>query len=96
MENKQALSYVIGVEKKSDDSQNLMSYENYSSISKVKPIPQILSTQNSMVKPFVTVCQMCPNRPVFIRNGPLTYQTDFESKLKIITQWLQSVPIQLI
>ena len=29
MENKQALSYIIGVEKKSDDSQNLMSYENY-------------------------------------------------------------------
>ena len=28
MENKQALSYDIGVEKKSDDSQNLMSYEN--------------------------------------------------------------------
>ena len=28
MENKQALSYDMGVEKKSDDSQNLMFYEN--------------------------------------------------------------------
>ena len=27
VEYKQALSYVIGVEKKSDDSQNLMSFE---------------------------------------------------------------------
>ena len=29
MEKKQALSYVIGVERKSNDSQNMMSYENY-------------------------------------------------------------------
>ena len=29
MENKQALFYVIGVERKSNDSQNMMSYENY-------------------------------------------------------------------
>ena len=29
MENKQALSYVIGLERKSNDSQNMMSYENY-------------------------------------------------------------------
>ena len=29
MENKQALSYVIDVERKSNDSQNMMSYENY-------------------------------------------------------------------
>ena len=29
MENKQALSYVIGVERKSNDNQNMMSYENY-------------------------------------------------------------------
>ena len=29
MENKQALSYVIGFERKSNNSQNMMSYENY-------------------------------------------------------------------
>ena len=48
-----------------------------------------------MVQPVETVCQMCPNRPL-IRNGSLTSQTDFESKLKLFTQWLQSFPIQLI
>ena len=36
------------------------------------------------------------NRQGVIRNGSLTSQTDFESKFKISTQWLQSVPIQLI
>ena len=48
-----------------------------------------------MVQPVETVCQMCPNRPL-IRNESLTSQTDFESKLKLFTQWLQSFPIQLI
>ena len=36
------------------------------------------------------------NRQGVIRNGSLTSQTDFESKFKISTQWLQSVPVQLI
>ena len=73
---------------------------------KLHKVIVIIVTQYFNVKPisrhtvskiqwFETVCQMCPNRPL-IRIGSLTSQTDFESKLKLFTQWLQSFPIQLI
>ena len=64
-------------QKNSNDSQNLMSYEIHkvnviidSVIWNVEPIYR-LSKQNSIVQPVVTVCQTRPNRPGFIRNGPL-------------------------
>ena len=56
---------------------------------------QTNSKKNSMVQPVVTLCQMCLNRLRFISNGSLTSRTDFESKLKFFTHWLQLVPMQL-
>ena len=51
---------------------------------------QTHSKQNSTVQPVVTVCVKCVRIVVDL------LQTDFESKLKLFTQWLQIVPIQLI
>lgn len=89
MENKQALSYVIGVAKKSDQSKSDVLWKLHKVyviivtqyFETFNQFPKKLSKQNSMVKSFVTVSQMCPNRPVFIRNGLLTYRKDFESKV---------------
>lgn len=54
------------------------------------------SKQNSKFQPVVNENKISPIRPGFIRNGPFTSQIDSESMSKIFTQWLQSVPLQLI
>ena len=57
---------------------------------------QMHSKQNSKFQPVVNENKISPIRPGFIRNGPFTSHIDSESMLKIFTQWLQSVPRQLI